>query len=158
VYRLAVEFGVPVMIHTGDTYNPHARVKYTHPLLVDDLAVDFREVTFVICHMGNPWFTDAMQVIYKNENVFADISGFTLGEFQPRYERLAMTKVNEAAAFINDPGKLMFGTDWPISDIASYLRFAERLELTPEERDGLMWRNAARVFRLNVKGADDGRA
>lgn len=154
VYRLAAEFGVPVMIHTGDTYNPSARIKHAHPLQVDDLAVDFRDVTFIICHLGNPWFTDAMQVIYKNENVFGDISGFTLGEFQPRYERLALGKVNETAAFINDPCKLMFGTDWPISDIGSYVRFAERLEITTEEREGLMWRNAARVFGLGVEGAD----
>lgn len=154
VYRLAAEFGVPVMIHTGDTYNPGARIKHAHPLQVDDLAVEFRDVTFIICHLGNPWFTDAMQVIYKNENVFGDISGFTLGEFQPRYERLALGKVNETAAFINDPCKLMFGTDWPISDIGSYVRFAERLEITPEEREGLMWRNAARVFGLGVEGAD----
>ena len=87
VYALAAEFGVPVMIHTGDTYTHTARVRYTHPLVVDDIAVDFRGTTFVICHLGNPWITDAMQVIYKNENVLGDICGLTLGEFQPRYER-----------------------------------------------------------------------
>jgi predicted TIM-barrel fold metal-dependent hydrolase len=153
VYELAAEFGVPVMIHTGDTWTPTAKVRYTHPLAVDDVAVDFREVTFVICHLGNPWMTDAMEVIYKNENVMGDICGLTLGEFQPRYERLALRMVNDVIAFINDPGKLMFGTDWPISDIGSYLRFAEKLEMTDEERDGMMWRNAARVFGIAEGGA-----
>ncbi|MBW3570057.1 MAG: amidohydrolase family protein [Gemmatimonadetes bacterium] len=149
-YRLAGEFGVPVMIHTGDTYTHTARVRYTHPLAVDDVAVDFRGTTFVICHLGNPWMVDAMQVIYKNENVLGDICGLTLGEFQPRYERLALRMVDDVIAFINDPAKLMFGSDWPISDIASYLRFVDRLELTDEEREGLLWRNAARIFRLPV--------
>jgi len=150
VYELGAEFGVPVMIHTGDTYANMARIRYSHPLAVDDLAVDFRETTFVICHLGNPWMPDAMQVIYKNENVLGDICGLTLGEFQPRYERLALRMVNDVVAFINDPTRLMFGTDWPISDIPSYLRFAARLEMTDEEREGLMWRNAARIFRLPV--------
>ena len=58
--------------------------------------------------------------------------------------------VDDVIAFINDPAKLMFGSDWPISDIASYLRFVDRLELTDEEREGLLWRNAARIFRLPV--------
>lgn len=152
IYELGGEFGVPVMIHTGDTWTPTARVRYTHPLAVDDVAVDHRETTFVICHLGNPWFTDAMEVIYKNENVMGDICGLTLGEFQPRYERFALRCVNDALAFINDPAKLMFGTDWPISDIGSYLRFAEKLEMTDEEREGMMWRNAARLFRIPVPG------
>jgi uncharacterized protein len=152
VYELAAEFRVPVMIHTGDTFNPVARVRHAHPLEVDDVAVDFREVTFVICHLGNPWFTDAMEVIYKNHNVMGDICGLTVGDFQPRYERFALRCVDDVIAFINTPDKLMFGTDWPISDIGSYLRFAERLEMTDEEREGLMWRNAARLFRLPVDG------
>ncbi|HEX2076125.1 MAG TPA: amidohydrolase family protein [Longimicrobium sp.] len=153
VYELAAEFRVPVMIHTGDTFNPAAKVRYAHPLEVDDVAVDFREVTFVICHLGNPWFADAMEVIYKNENVMGDICGLTVGEFQPRYERFALRCVNDVIAFINTPHRLMFGTDWPISDIGSYLRFTARLEMTDEEREGLMWRNAARLFRLPVEGA-----
>jgi predicted TIM-barrel fold metal-dependent hydrolase len=152
LYALAGRYGVPVMIHTGDTYAPRARVKYAHPLSVDDAAVEFPDVTFVICHLGNPWFADAMEVVYKNANVFADISGLTLGAFEARFERFALGKVNEALAYINDPSKLLFGSDWPISDIGSYLHFVRRLEATPEEQQGLLWRNAARLFRLELEG------
>jgi predicted TIM-barrel fold metal-dependent hydrolase len=150
VYELAAEHGVPVMVHTGDTFAHTAKVRYTHPLLFDELAVDCRLTTFVLCHMGNPWFVDATEVVYKNENVFADVSGFTLGAFEPRYERLVLSKMNDAIAFINDPGKLLFGTDWPICEMGSYLEFAAKLDMTDEEREGLMWHNAARVFRLPV--------
>ena len=97
LYVLAGRFGVPVMIHTGDTYAPRARVRYAHPLSVDEAAVEFPDVTFVLCHLGNPWFVDAMEVVYKNENVVADISGLTLGAFEPRFERFALGKVNEVS-------------------------------------------------------------
>lgn len=156
VYELAGDFDVPVMVHTGDTFNPKAKVRYTHPMEVDDVAVDFREVTFVLCHMGNPWFVDAMEVVYKNENVLGDISGLTLGTFEPRYERMVTRKIGDALAFINNPDKLMFGTDWPISDMGSYLAFAAKLETTDDEREGMMWRNAARVFRIPVQERADG--
>jgi predicted TIM-barrel fold metal-dependent hydrolase len=90
-------------------------------------------------------------VLYKNPNVFGDISGFTLGDFQPRFERLMARKLNDLVAWVNDPGKLMFGTDWPISFVPSYVDFARRLELTDAEREGLLWRNAARVFGLDLE-------
>lgn len=156
VYEMAAEHGVPVMIHTGDTYAARARVRYAHPLEADEVAVDHRDTRFVLCHLGNPWFMDAAEVIYKNPNVYGDVSGLTLGEFEPRFERLARGRVNDAVAYVNDPDKLLFGTDWPISDVGSYLRFAASLEVTDEEREGLMWRNAVRLFRLDVDGAEGG--
>lgn len=150
VYELAGQFGVPVMIHTGDTFDPRARVRFAHPLEVDDVAVDHRDVSFVICHLGNPWLLDAAEVIYKNPNVFGDISGFTVGDWQARFEKLMVRKVDEVVAYVNDPTKLMFGSDWPISDLRGYFAFIRRLELTDEEREGMMWRNAARVFRISL--------
>lgn len=156
VYALARELALPVMIHTGDTYAAGAQVKLAHPLSVDELAVRHPDVTFVLCHLGNPWFVDAMEVVYKNDNVVADISGLTLGAFEERFERVLVRKLNDVVAYLNDPDKLLFGSDWPISDVGSYLEFVGKLDLTQEEREGLLWANAARVFRLAIgppKGA-----
>jgi uncharacterized protein len=156
VYELAGEFNVPVMIHTGDTYDPKGRIKYSHPIEVDEVAVDFRDVTFVICHLGNPWITDAMEVIYKNPNVVGDISGFTLGHFEERFERFMLQQVNEVLAFAGDPSKLLYGTDWPICTMSSYIRFVNNLNLTEEENDKIYWRNAARLFRIDLpNGRED---
>jgi uncharacterized protein len=159
VYELAGEFSAPVMIHTGDTYDPKGRIKYSHPIEVDEVAVDFRDVTFVICHIGNPWITDAMEVIYKNPNVVGDISGFTLGHFEERFERFMLQQVNEVVAFASDPSKLLYGTDWPICDMGSYIRFVNNLHLTQEENDLIFWRNSARLFRIDLPNArpDDSR-
>lgn len=157
VYELGAEFGVPVMIHTGDTYDPTTRVRYAHPLECDEVAVRHRGTTLVLCHLGNPWFTDAMEVIYKNPNVMGDISGLTLGAFQPRFAAWAQARIRDVVAYVNDETRLMWGTDWPISDMGSYLAFVDGLDLTPGEREGLLWRNAARVFRLPVEGGDGGR-
>ena len=149
VYELAGEFGVPVMIHTGDTFDPKGKVKYAHPLEVDEIAVDFRDVTFVICHLGNPWVTDAMEVIYKNDNVVGDISGFTLGQFDERFEQYMLQKVKQVVTFAGDPSSLLFGTDWPICQISSYLRFVRNLGLSEEETELVLWKNTARIFNLD---------
>lgn len=155
VYELAGEFGVPVMIHTGDTYDPKGKVKYAHPLEVDEVAVDFRDVTFVICHLGNPWVTDTMEVIYKNENVVADFSGLTLGHFEERFERFMLAQLNEFVAFAGDPSKLLFGTDWPVADMGDYVRFVRQLNLSETETNLILWRNAARIFKIDVEQKQD---
>jgi hypothetical protein len=40
-YRLAAKYRIPVIFHCGDTYSHLAKVKYAHPLPVDEIAVDF---------------------------------------------------------------------------------------------------------------------
>jgi predicted TIM-barrel fold metal-dependent hydrolase len=150
IYELAAEFGVPVMIHAGDTFDPKGKVKYAHPLEVDEVAVDFRDVTFVICHLGNPWVTDAMEVIYKNDNVVGDISGLTLGHFEERFEKYMLQQINEVLAFAGNPSKLLFGTDWPICDMSSYIRFVRNLSLSEDETELIFWRNTTRIFNLDI--------
>jgi predicted TIM-barrel fold metal-dependent hydrolase len=125
-------------------------VKFAHPLEVDEVAVDFREVTFVICHLGNPWVTDAMEVIYKNDNVVGDISGLTLGHFEERFERFMLQQVNEVLTFAGDPKKLLYGTDWPICDMGSYIRFVRQLELSEKDTNLILWENTARIFRIDL--------
>ena len=87
VFRIAAKHDVPVMIHCGDTFAEGAKVRMAHPLLVDDVAIDFPDVRFVICHLGNPWFVDAAEVLYKNDNVYADVSGLALEEPGEAYMR-----------------------------------------------------------------------
>src|SRR5947199_334801 len=46
----------------------------------DEVAVDHPDTRFVLCHVGNPWVADAAEVIYKNMNVWADLSGLVVGD------------------------------------------------------------------------------
>lgn len=150
LYELAEEFEVPVMIHTGDTYSSRAKVRYAHPLAVDDVAVDFPNVNFVICHVGNPWIRDCMEVVYKNKNAHADISGLVLGDFTERFEAFMVQQVREMVLYAGNPRYLLYGTDWPICRMRSYLKFVRSLELSPEDEEKIMWRNADRIFRLGL--------
>lgn len=151
VFRIAAKHDVPVMIHCGDTYSKHAKVRQAHPLLVDDIAVDYPDVRFVICHLGNPWFQDTAEVLYKNDNVYADISGLTLGEFHYEFERYMLQRVRDMISYMGDPARqLMYGTDWPLAGMRTYRRFFESLELSDEAKEGLAWRNAAALFKIDV--------
>ncbi len=149
VYALAQEFKVPVMVHSGDTFTPKGKLKYAHPLNVDEVAVDHPGVDFIICHLGNPWIRDCMEVVYKNRNVYTDISGLVLGNFSDRFESFMRKQLQEMLEYGVEPDKVLFGTDWPLASMESYLEFIEELSIPERERRKIMWENAARLFRLS---------
>jgi predicted TIM-barrel fold metal-dependent hydrolase len=152
VFRIAAKYQVPVMIHTGDTYSKTAKVRMAHPLLVDDVAVDYPDVKFVMCHLGNPWFQDAAEVLYKNENVYADISGLVLGEFTYEFERYVAMRLKDMITYMGDPGKqLMYGTDWPLVRMKPYVRLLSELDFTDEQLENVAWRTAAKLFKIPVE-------
>lgn len=150
MYEMAMEYDVPVMFHSGDTYAPTGKVKYSHPLHLDDLAVDYPELKIVICHIGNPWIRDCMEVVYKNDNVYADISGLVLGDFTEKFERYMKREVEEMITYAGDPNYLLYGTDWPICNMKSYLKFMDQLELADDKKELIFWKNAARLFKIDV--------
>ncbi len=156
VYDLAAETGVPVMIHCGDTYTPKGKLKFSHPLNVDEVAVDHPDVNFVICHIGNPWIRDTMEVVYKNANVYTDISGLVLGNFSDRFEKFMQKQIQEMLTWGVEPDKCLYGTDWPISSMDSYLEFMDSLSIPQKDKEKILYENSLKLYKLplNPKGGN----
>lgn len=151
VYDLAQEFDVPVMFHSGDTYAQNAKLRFAHPLNIDDVAVDNPNMKLVICHLGNPWIKDCMEVVYKNPNVYADFSGLVLGDFTSQYERYMHEQLQEMIMYAGQPRYLLFGTDWPISSMESYVSFMKKLDLPEDKKELIMWKNAVELFKIDIE-------
>jgi predicted TIM-barrel fold metal-dependent hydrolase len=156
VYDLAEEFQVPVMIHSGDTFSAKGKLKYAHPLEIDEVAVDHPGVKFVICHLGNPWLTDAMEVVYKNANVYADISGLMLGEFSQAFEDYMSDEIEDVITYAGEPEKFLFGTDWPICNMKSYVEFVRRLQISEHDRQLLLSENSRKLFKIPIAAVATG--
>jgi uncharacterized protein len=148
VYDMCIEYGCPLMIHTGDTFLKTAKIKYSHPLNIDDIAVDNPELKIIMCHAGNPWFVDCKEVLYKNTNVSADISGLIVGSFTHFNRDYYISKIKELLDYVGESHRLLYGSDWPICSMASYLSFVRKLELDKRSIELLMFKNAKRVFKL----------
>lgn len=155
-YELAERYRLPIIFHTGDTYSPCARLRCAHPLLVDDVAVDHPKVKFVLAHLGNPWLTDAAEVIYKNVNVWADLSGLAVGDAAlfadaERQEMLRETQQAVARAFryAERPNRFLYGSDWPLVSMAAYRDFIAAI--VPEVHHDMVFADNARIlFGLNA--------
>lgn len=153
-FKLAAKYQIPVIFHCGDTYSRTAKVKYAHPLKIDEVAVDYPETNFVIAHFGNPWVMDAAQVVYKNKNVWADLSAFLIGDAKAFdsmtkegvVER-AVKRIKEGIEFTESPEKFLFGSDWPLSPMDVYRDFVRQL-FGKEQHQAVFHDNAKSLFKL----------
>jgi len=148
IYDLCTEFEVPLMVHCGDTFASDGKLKYAHPLNVDEVATDNPNLKIVICHLGNPWILDCQEVLYKNKNVYADISGLFFGPVSDYYEQCLITKIKELLSYTSSPHHLLFGSDWPISDVRLCIRLVNKMGLSRKEYELLMYGNTQKIFRV----------
>jgi predicted TIM-barrel fold metal-dependent hydrolase len=151
-YELAAKYKLPFIFHTGDTYSTRAKLRFAHPLLVDDVAVDHPDVRFVLAHFGNPWLIDAAEVVYKNPNVWADLSALVVGDeadFHDEAHRAALNDVAEsvrrAYRFVGRPDRFLFGSDWPLAPMAAYRDFIRSI-VPKEHHEAVFERNAQALF------------
>lgn len=150
--ELCAQYGVPAVFHTGDCYCKigDARLKYAQPMHLDELAVDMPKLTIIMAHMGNPWIVDGKQVCYKNPNVYADCSGFVCGAFDDEGRASYVAQVREFLRYVENPEKLLFGTDWPICEQQSYVDATlEALDgKGPKTTELVMGGNARRLYGI----------
>jgi uncharacterized protein len=139
LYAACERFGLPVIFHTGTSVFPRARNKYGDPLLVEDVAVDFPDLTIVLAHGGRPiWMETAMFLARRFPRVWLDVSGIPparLLEYFPALPRLAE--------------KVVFGTDWPgpgVKDIGANLAAFRGLGLPSDTQRRILEENPLRIF------------
>ena len=108
MYEKAQRMGLPVLLHLGTQPHPRAMLKYSLPLLIDEVAQAFPDLKLVMAHMAHPWQRDCAVVLRKHPNVYADVSG--AGWVRPWQAWEAFVLMIEWG--VTD--KLLFGSDFPL--------------------------------------------
>ncbi|KAA0550150.1 amidohydrolase family protein [Bacillus sp. BGMRC 2118] len=148
VYKLAKEYNVPVVYHTGDTYSERGRLRFSHPLAIDEVAVKHRDMTIMMAHFGDPWVLDGAEVVYKNRNVYADLSGLVVGadgDIKKLQDTRFFDHLLHALTFTNNYEKFLFGTDWPLTPIKPYIEFIQEI-IPVQYHNHVFYETALNVF------------
>ena len=139
IYRRCEERGLPVLIHTGTSIFPGARSKWGNPLEVDDVAIDFPDLTIIIAHGGRPlWMGEAFFVLRRHKNVHLEVSGIPPARLLEYFPRLGEIS-----------GKTVWGTDWPspgVHDLRVNLDQFRALPLEPAVQKAILSDNSLRLF------------
>lgn len=107
LYAYAQQHGLPILFHQGASPIRHAPLRLSHPLVTDEVAIEFPELRIVMAHLGHPFTREAVTVVRKHPNVYADISALVARPWT-LYEGLLFAQEWGAQ------GKLLFGSDYPI--------------------------------------------
>ena len=144
--RVAEKHQVPVQFPTAWSQFPGG-LFYGDPVWADEVAGRHPTVPVILTKMGRSitrYFDTAMAVAMRNINVYFDVVGTS-----PQHLRFAIDKLGA--------DRIMFGTDWSttwrwlsVPDTLHKIRMKvlDDARLTHEERQQILWKTAAKLFRL----------
>lgn len=143
--RLAAEFNLPVISHTGTEYDDN-------PKRLFEMAKKYPNTPFVMVHLGlGSDNKEAIELCKAQKNLYGDTT---------------WVSIKSALEFVDKCGdeRLMFGSDSPIDGKDTYAfnfkgdrslyqeYFNEFREMVSEETyDNIMYRNAAKLFKIKIK-------
>ncbi|MDA8017315.1 MAG: amidohydrolase family protein [Thermoanaerobaculia bacterium] len=141
VYSACVDVDVPFCTQVGHT-GPLCRSEPGRPIpYLDDVLLDFPELTIVGGHVGFPWIDEIVSLALKYSNFYVDTSAYALHRLPPTFR-----------AFMRGPGRsrVLFGTNWPMLSPERCLEGLGELDLSDEGREAFLSGNARRVYGLDA--------
>ena len=144
LYEAIAETGKPALFHTGQTGvgsgmrgGNGMRLKYSNPLYLDDVAVDFPDMTIIMAHPSFPWQDEALAVAQHKPNIYIDLSGWSPKYFPENLIRYANSLLKH---------KMLFGSDWPMIAPEKWLDAFDKAAFKDEVRPLILKDNAMRLL------------
>jgi len=146
LYEVFAEAKLPVLFHTGHsgigTGMPGGggiRLKYGHPMPIDDVAVDFPDMPIIMAHPSFPWQDEAISVCLHKPQVYIDLSGWSPKYFSP-------TLIQYANSLLKH--KVLFGSDYPLLTPDRWMADLEKVAIKDEVKPLIFKENAMRLFGI----------
>jgi predicted TIM-barrel fold metal-dependent hydrolase len=146
VYEKALEYGVPVLFHTGESQKPLC-FKYCQPIYVQEIAMDFPDLPIILAHTGGCWYPEALAICNSATNVYLDLSWWQRRLPHPLEFYRALRTLLDSVSW----QRVLFGSDYPFlkllvsqerwvkafTEIPDFVR-EQGIEFKDEEIEGIM--------------------
>lgn len=132
-----LEGRMPVYFHIGDD---RPQYRFSEPKKLRRVLDRFPRLEVVAAHLGGYRATaEAIEYLSGHPNVWYDTSS-SLWHLSPE----------EATHIIEALGhdRVLFGTDYPVKNIATEFALFSRLHMTEKQREDILWNNAVRFLHL----------
>jgi hypothetical protein len=147
LYEVIAEHKLPAIFHSGHSGigtgmrgGGGLRLKYSNPMHIDDVAVDFPDMTIIIAHPSWPWQDEALSVCLHKPNVYIDLSGWSPKYFPPQLVQYANGQLKH---------KMLFGSDYPLITPDRWLKDFQDAAFKPEVRELILKQNAIKALKLS---------
>jgi uncharacterized protein len=146
LYEAIAEEGAITLFHTGQTGvgsgmrgGMGMRLKYSNPMYLDDVAVDFPDMPIILAHPSFPWQEEALSVATHKPNVYIDLSGWSPKYFPPILVRYVNSILKH---------KMLFGSDWPAITPDRWLSDFDTIGIKDDVKPLVLKQNAAKLLKL----------
>lgn len=148
IMKVVEKHKVPIQFPTAWSQFPGG-LFYGDPLWADEVACRHPSAPIILTKMGRSitsYFDTTMTVAMRNVNIYLDVVGTS-----PQHLRFAIDKIGA--------DRIMFGTDWsttwrwlsvPATLHQIRMKVLDDAKLTDAEREQILWKNAARLFKLDA--------
>lgn len=147
LYELIADAGVPALFHTGQTGigaglpgGRGIKLRYSDPMLLDDVAADFPQLTIIMAHPSVPWVEAQISIATHKANTYIDLSGWSPKYFPPALVKAANGRLRH---------KVLFGSDFPVIDVDRWRADFDALDINPDVKPMIMKDNALRVLGIS---------
>lgn len=140
-YARCAELDVPIMMQIGHNlvYSQQRRLPSVgRPITLDQVAIDFPELTLIGIHIGVPWTDEAISMAWKHANVYLAGDAYAPKHWPKQFVHYANSYGSH---------KVLFGTDWPVIDPERAVREVAELGMRDDSHRRLMRDNALAIFR-----------
>ena len=139
LYAKCAELGVPVSMQVGHSAE-HMPNEFGRPIHLDDIALDFPELTIVGAHIGWPWTEEMISLAWKHENVYLGIDAHHPRYLEPSLLRFMKTRGQD---------KVVWGTNYPAVLHGEAIRIIRNdLDIPETISRKVLHDTAARLYRL----------
>jgi predicted TIM-barrel fold metal-dependent hydrolase len=138
LYEAIAAAKLPALFHTGQT-GAGVRLKYSNPMHLDDVAVDFPDMPIILAHPSFPWQDEALSVATHKPQVYIDLSGWS-----PKY--FPANLIQYANSLLRH--KMLFGSDFPVFTPDRWLADFEKIKIKPEVKPLILKDNAIKLLGL----------
>jgi predicted TIM-barrel fold metal-dependent hydrolase len=146
LYEVIAEHKLPAIFHTGHSGigtgmrgGGGLRLRYSQPIYLDDVAVEFPDMTIIAAHPSWPWTDESLSMCLHKTNVYMDLSGWSPKYFPPQIVQYANGQLRS---------KMLFGSDFPLITPERWIKDFKEAGFKPEIHDQILKGNAIRVLGL----------
>jgi Amidohydrolase len=117
------------------------RLKYSNPSHIDDVAVDFPDMTIIIAHPSWPRQDEALSISLHKPNVYIDLCGWSPKYFPSQLVQYANSQLKT---------KMLLGSDFPLIQPDRWIKDFLEAGFNPEVHDLILKRNAVQGLKLDA--------
>lgn len=146
LYEVIAHYKLPAIFHTGHSGigtgmrgGGGLRLKFSQPIHIDDVAVDFPDMTIILAHPSWPWTDEALSMAMHKPNIYIDLSGWMPKYFPPQIVQYANGPLKH---------KMLFGSDFPLIRPDRWIEQFREAGFKPDIHQAILKDNAMRALRL----------